>query len=307
MSQRICYLNGDYVKESEAKILISDWGLVEGGVYELTRTFNHIPFKLEEHIHRFFRSIRCLPFIKFNLTQEEIHDITMEVLDRNESCLDQKEDWAIIYRATRGVQFDPCARPTFYIHTVPLPYGFSHAQLAKFYAQGAPLVLASTRQISPQCLDPKIKHTNRLSYNMAEYEAKMVDPEAFTLMLDLNGFVAEGARENFLMVRGGKLFTSKLVDCLEGVTRATIFELAREMKTEFIEADLTIANLYNADEMMVTNTSVCIVPISKFNNQPLGIPIPGPLTKKLMSAFGKLGNCDFVERALKLSSGSGGK
>jgi len=65
MREKICYLNGDYVKESEAKILISDWGLVEGGVYELTRTFNHFPFKLKEHIQRFFRSIRCLPFIKF--------------------------------------------------------------------------------------------------------------------------------------------------------------------------------------------------------------------------------------------------
>jgi len=140
----------------------------------------------------------------------------MEVLKRNESYLDEKEDWAIIYRATRGVQFDPSARPTFYIHTVQLPYGFSHAQLAKFYRQGAPLVVASTRQISPQCLDPKIKHTNRLSYNLAEYEAKMVDPEAFTLDADLKGFIAEGARENFLMVNGGKLFTSKLVDCLEG-------------------------------------------------------------------------------------------
>lgn len=303
MGERVCYLNGDYVKESEAKIHICDWGLVEGGVYELTRTFNHVPFKLKEHIYRFFRSIRCLPFINFSLTPEEVDDITMEVLRCNETCLDPKDDWAIIYRTTRGVQTDPAAGPTFYIHTVPLPYGGRYTQLAKWYTQGAPLVVASTRQISPQCLDPKIKHTNRLCNNLAEYEAKMVDPEAFTLMLDLNGFAAEGARENFLMVKDGKLYTPKLVDCLEGVTRATIFELAKELHIETIEGDLTLAHLYNADEMMVTNTGLCIVPVSKFNNRPLRKPIPGPITKQLMSAFGKLVNCDFVDRAVKLSSG----
>jgi branched-chain amino acid aminotransferase len=302
MGERICYIKGEYVPESEARISICDWGLVEGGVYELTRTFNHVPFKLREHIHRFFRSLRSVPFIKFRLTPEEVQDITGEVLKRNEICLDPKDDWAIVFRATRGVQFNPSAGPTFYIHTVPLPYGTTHAQLAKWYTQGAPLVVASTRQIPPHCLDPKIKHTNRLGYNMAEYEAKMVDPEAFTLMLDTNGCAAEGARENLLMVKDGRLFTPRLTGALEGVTRGTILELAEELNIESNVADLTVADLYNADEMMVTNTSVCIIPVSKFNNQPLRKPIPGPVTRQLISAFTNLVNFDFVERALKASS-----
>jgi len=91
------------------------------------------------------------------------------------------------------------------------------------------------------------------------------------------------------------------------VTRATIFELASAMEIEFVENRFNNSQPIQCRRDDGHEYQLCIVPISKFNNRPFRMPIPGPITKALMSAFGKLVDCDFVERAVKLSSGSAGK
>ena len=301
MAERICYLNGLYIKEREAKINILDWGLSEGGVYDLARTYNHIPFKLKLHVARLFRSVRSLPFIQFDLKSEEVYEIALQVLEQNEGCLDAQDDWAILFRITRGIQFVSSSKPTFYVHTVPLPFGCTNEQMARWYTEGAHLIVPSTRQVPAQCLDPKIKHTNRLCNNLAEYEAKLIDPEAFTLMLDTHGFASEGARENLFVVEDGTLFTPRMTDCLGGITRGTVLELARDLGIPSIEKDLTVFDLNNADEMMITRTTFGIVPVSKFNNLLMPRPIPGEVTGKLIAAFSRLVHYDAVQRTLSLA------
>jgi len=298
MEEKICYFNGQYIRESEAKIHISDWGLREGGVYDIGRTYNYVPFKLKEHVDRFFRSLRSLPFIEFSLTPEEVTDITLEVLKRNEKFLDKETDCMFVYRLTRGrsLSFTLPPSPTFFVHLMPLLTDYK--KMAKLYQEGAHMVVASTRQIPPQCLDPKIKHTNKLCHRLAEYEAKMVDPEAFPLMLDINGFATECLMSNFFMVKGDKLFTSRLTNCLPGITRETVLELARELKVECVETDLCVYDLYNADEIMITATSFAIIPVSKFNEKVLPKPIPGAFTKHLQSSFSKKVDFDIVQRVL---------
>ena len=287
--------------EKEARINILDWGLSEGGVYDLARTYNHVPFKLKLHIARLFRSIRSLPFIQFDLTPEEVYEIALQVLEQNERCLDPQDDWAILFRVTRGVQSAPSSKTTFFIHTVPLPFGCTNEQMARWYTEGAHLVVPSTRQIPPQCLDPKIKHTNRLCNNLAEYEARLVDPDAFTLMLDIHGFASEGARENLFAVKDGVLFTPRMTDCLGGITRGTVLELARDLGIPGIEKNLTVFDLNNADEMMITRTTLSIVPVSKFNSLSVPGPIPGEVTGRLMSAFSRSVDYDIVQRVLSLA------
>lgn len=307
MEEKICYFNGEYIKESEAKISIADYAIMEGGVYDIGRTFNHLPLKLETHIDRLFSSLRCLPFIRFELTPKDVREVTLEVLKRNEGFLDSEDDCRYILRVSRGMPFwlaggKTSAKPhggTFYVHTSPLaPFDGGYQEIAKWYTQGAHMVVASTRQIPPQCLDPKIKHSNRLCNSLAEFEAKMVDPEAFPLMLDIYGFATESARQSFLMVKDGKLLTSRLTNSLGSITRATVLELAKELEIECIETDLCVYDLYNADEIMITATSFCIIPVSKFNDRLCNGPIPGPITEQLMSAFKKSVRCDFVQQIL---------
>ena len=298
MKERICYFNNEYIQESDAKVSISDWGIWEGGVYDVARTYNHVPFKLEEHVERIFRSLRGLPFIQFSRTPEELIEITLELITRNEKSLDQRDDCRIIYRISRGVCFSGSTEPTLFVHLVP--YGQSRAEgyqwMSECYEKGVRLVVANTRQIPVQCLDPKIKHSNRLCNRLAQYEAQMIDPDAIALILNTNGYAIECPRDNFFMATNGTLFTSRLIDCLPGITRDTVIELAGELNIECIEKDITVYDLYQSDEIMLTNSSIAIFPVSKFNERVMPDPIPGPITQQLLKAFSKLIDYDIVER-----------
>jgi branched-chain amino acid aminotransferase len=298
MEERICYFNNEYMNESDAKVSMSDWGIWEGGVYDVARTYNHVPFKLEEHVERIFCSLRGLPFIQYNRTPEEMIEITLELIERNEKSLDPRDDWRIIYRISRGVCFSDATKPTLFVHLVP--YGPTRAEgyqwMSQCYEKGVRLVVANTRQIPVQCLDPKIKHSNRLCNRLAQYEAHMIDPDAIALILNTDGYAVEGPRDNFFMVRNGTLYTSRLVDCLPGITRDTVIELAGELNIECIEKDITVYDLYQSDEIMLTNSSIAIYPVSKFNERVMPTSIPGPITLQLLQAFGKLVDYDIVER-----------
>ena len=133
---------------------------------------------------------------------------------------------------------------------------------------------------------------------LASLEAKMVDPEAWDLMLDLNGLVAEGSTYSCFMVRDGRLLTPKLGNILAGVTRDTILRLAKELSIEAEEKDLWVYDFYNADEIFVTAQGFTIGPVAKFNDRVLPKPIPGPITQQLLSAFSKLVGVDIVKRVL---------
>ncbi len=302
MEERICYLNGEYLRESEAKIHLSDWGLWEGSVYEVLRTYNGIPFKLREHVDRFFNSLCCLPFIHFNMTPEEVSSCVLEVMKRNQASLPAGDEWHVAFRASRGVWMPATLTdPTFYIYIEPYGcYGSTHPcgyeKMAKLYKEGAHVVVVNTRRLPPESLDPKIKSSNRLSNSLAQYEASLVDPEAFPLMLDFHGFVTESAIENFLMVKDGEVFTSRLTNCLSGITRQTALELCQKLNIESMETDLNVYHLYNADEVMLTNTNYAIIPVSKLNGRLLQSPVPGPVTQKIQSAFSKLVDYDIVQR-----------
>jgi branched-chain amino acid aminotransferase len=302
MDYRICYFNGKYIRENEAKVHISDWGLWEGSVYEVVRTYNGIPFRLKEHVDRFFASLHCLPFIRFKMTPEQVCDCVLKVIKRNQTSLPAGDEWHITFRASRGVWTpDMLTEPTFYIYIEPYgcyksPHPCEYETMSKLYKEGAYVVAVNTRRIPPECLDPKIKSSNRLGNSMAKYEANLVDPAAFPLMLDIHGFVSESAIENFLIVKDGKVFTSRITNCLSGITRQTVLELCHKIHIESIETDLNIYHLFNADEMMLTNTNYAIIPVSKVNGSLLKIQVPGPITKKIQAAFSKLVDYDIVQR-----------
>jgi branched-chain amino acid aminotransferase len=300
MEGKVCYFNGEFIKESEAKIHIFDLGLYADEVYEVGRTYNRVPFKLKEHVNRFFHSIRALPFLEFSLTPEKVIDITLELIKRNEKWLSQQTDCRYIHKMFQGLLPASPPRPTFYAFLHPYVLA-DYISFAKLYKEGAHLVLASNRQIPAQCLDPKIKHANRLCNRLAEYQAKMVDPEAVALMLDISGFAAECPTNSFCIVKEGKLLTSRLTNSLQSITRQTVLGLARELNIEFLETDLSVYDLYNADEIMIASTGFAIVPVSKFNGRLLPKPIPGTITKRLQSAFSEKAGYDIVQRALAYS------
>ena len=293
MNDKICYFNGDYLRESEVKLPIWDMGFFYGwGAYEVARTFNHIPFKLKDHVDRLFRSLAYIQ-VDPGLTPEAVHDITLELLNRNVEFYPPNEDYWAVYRVTTGpVRFTPATGPTVLFNCADLSY----REMAKNYIDGIHLVVVNTRQVPVQCLDPKAKLMNRLPQRLANLEAQMVDPKALPLMLDINGFLAEGSSFNFFIVSGGRLLTPKDDNILQGITRAAILELAGKIGLERAEVDLSVYDLYNADEIFTTSTSFTIYPVAKLDNRPLPGPIPGPVTQKLISSWSKMVGMDIIKQ-----------
>lgn len=295
MSERIAYFNGKYVKESEVKISFTDRGFVNGdAAFDVAKTFKHQPFQWKEHIDRWFRSLRYMQ-IDIGMTPGEVYDITAEVFKRNEQNLGPNDDYWVRWVATPGEHrfVDPPER-TVLIYFTPIPFE-SYAQQ---YINGAHVIVVSNRAIPPQCLDAKAKLYSRAHYVLAELEARSVDPDAYPVLLDVDGRITESTRQNICLIREGKLLTPNRNNILEGVTRATTLRLAKEVGIETLETDLWTYDLYNADEIFLTTTSFVILPVSKLNNRPLGKPVPGPITKQLLSAWNKLVGIDIVQQAL---------
>jgi len=292
----VVYLNGEYVEARKAKISIVDRGFIFGdAAYDIARTFRQQPYRWRDHVERLFNSLRYIQ-IDPGLTPDELYNVTEEVLERNRARLAQNDEFMVMWRISRGegLFWPEITAPTVIVQCYKIPF----AALAKKYVDGANLVIASTRRIPPQCLDTKAKLQNKLNHIVAELEARSIDPGAYVLMLDVNGRLAECAAQNFFIVRQGNLLTPKRDNILEGIARKEVIELAKELNIECIETDLYPYDLLIADEIFVTANSICMVPISKINSKPIGKPIPGPITQRLLSAWSEKVGVDIVKLAL---------
>jgi branched-chain amino acid aminotransferase len=151
--------------------------------------------------------------------------------------------------------------------------------------------------VPSQSLDPRIKNRSRLPYTLAEMEAKLVDPEAQSVILDLDGHVAENKGGNIFAVSKGVLRTPTTVNCLAGISRAAALELAQQLGIPTQETVLQPYDLATADEMFFTSTPYCIMPSTKFNGHAVGDGQVGPVTKRLLAAWSELVGLDIVAQA----------
>ncbi|HET8564666.1 MAG TPA: aminotransferase class IV, partial [Candidatus Binatia bacterium] len=265
MSEKVVYLNGSFVPESEAKVSVLDSGFNAGdGVYDVTRTFNHKLFKLREHTERLFRSLRYTR-IDCGLSAEQMEKITVEVLERNKPLLGKDDDvalWQVVSRGARSSQGNRVAgQATVTVYCVTIAF----REFARHYVEGVKLVIPSTRRIPPQCLEPKAKITNKMNHNMAIFEAKQVDPSAIPLMLDIDGNISESNAHNFFLVQNGKLCTPTNKNVLDGITKDSLFALADEQSIDVMEGNFTPYDAYNAEEAFLASTSPTILPVQSIN------------------------------------------
>jgi branched-chain amino acid aminotransferase len=297
MEEGLCYVNGSFVRASEAKISIFDRGFTSGeGVYDVTRSFGHKLFKLDAHIARLYRSLKYTR-IDCGLPIEEMTRLSTDVFERNKHLLAPDDDCALWQVVSRGSDRFAKGKPvTASVTVFCLPIAYH--SFAREYVDGCILVTPSTRRIPPQSLEAKAKITNKMNHTVAAFEAKQVNPRATPLMLDLDGNISETHLGNFFFVSGGKLCTSTDRTVLGGVTRSTLFSLANEMGIPVVEADFTPYDVYCADEAFTASTSPSIVPVKSLNGTTIGTSIPGPVTLKLMRAWEEMVGIDFVSQAL---------
>jgi branched-chain amino acid aminotransferase len=297
MQDGICYVNGEFVPASEAKVSIFDRGFTSGeGVYDVARSFGHTLFKLDEHIARLYRSLKYTR-IDCGLSSDEMKRLTLDVFERNKPSLAPDDDCAVWQVVSRGTDRFAKGRPvsaTVAVFCVPIAY---HS-FAREYVEGCIVVTPSTRRIPPQSLEAKAKITNKVNHSMAAFEAKQVHPRATPLMLDMDGNISETHLGNFFFVNGGKLCTSTDRTVLGGVTRATLFSLAGTLGIPVVEGNFTPYDVYCADEAFTASTSPSVVPVKSLNGVAIGSALPGPITLTLMREWEKMVGIDFVSQAL---------
>ena len=298
MAERIVYLNGSFVPQSEARISIGDSGFIAGdGVYDVARTFGHKPFKVREHIERLFRSLYYTR-IDCGLSSAEVERLTLEVYERNKPLLGKNDDYALWQIVSRGTRFmeetsRPKGKATVGIFCTPVRF----KEFARHYVDGVKLVIVSTRRIPPQCLESKAKITNKMNHYVALHEAQQVDPKALPLMLDIDGNVAESSSSNFFFVSGGVLYTPTNKNVLGGITRTEILGLAKGLGIESREGDFTPYDIYNAQEAFLAGTSPTILPVQTLNGLKIGNAVPGAVTRALIDGWSKMVNVDIVRQA----------
>src|SRR5690606_26380312 len=211
------------------------------------------------------------------------------------------EDYWIGQRVSRGVDAVgdegwQHTGPNVIVECMPLPL----KQRARQFRDGVDIVVPAVRRTSPDALSPRAKTHNYLNLITADMDAKASNPQAWSILLDVNGNLAEGTGSNIFLVQDGEIYTPRDQFVLPGVSRQTAIDLAAQEGIPLHQRDVDLYDAFNADAIFITSTSWCIVPARTFNGQTIGNgAVPGPITKRLTDAYVRFVDCDFVSQYLK--------
>jgi branched-chain amino acid aminotransferase len=301
-NERVAWFNGEFMPENQVKISFRDLSWVYGdGCFDMTRSFNHKLFKVKEHVDRLYRSLKYLR-IDPGFGPERMAALTEELFEHNRHLLGAEDDYWIGQRISRGVKEVPGDNldyhgPNVVLECVPLPL----VQRAKLFKEGIRVIVPAHRRTPPESLTPRAKTHNYLNMIVANQEVESSDPEAWAVLLDINGNLAEGMGSNIFAVRNGALLTPREKFVLPGISRQTVIDLAREVGIPVTETDIDLYDSYTADEMFLTSTSLCICPVTKINGIKIGPKdqVRGPVTTQLAEAYSSFVGYDFVGQYLK--------
>jgi branched-chain amino acid aminotransferase len=274
------WLDGKIVDGAEARIPVVDHGLLYGdGAFEGIRITGRRVFRLDDHLARLAVACRSLALE----LPGGVAGLRSIVLD-TARAYDEPEAYVrlIVTRGEGSLGVDPttCAEPRV-ICIVDRIRLFAPAKLAA----GIDLVTVSLRRPPADVLDPRVKSLNYLNNALCKLEARQRGADE-ALVLNQAGRVAEAAVANVFAYRDGELLTPPAIDgALEGVTRATVLELAREMGLPALERSLGRFDLFAAGEVFLTGTGAGLVPVRSLDGRAIGAGAPGPVFSKLQAAF----------------------
>ncbi len=274
-------INGALVHRDHAGISPFD-SAVQGGdaVWEGLRLYDGRIFKLHEHLDRLERSARALSFAEIPPREKIVEEIK-----RTLAANKMRDGVHIRLTLTRGVKITSGMDPRLN-QSGPTLIVLAEYKPPVYKKTGLTLITSKVRRPPPEVLDAKIHHANLLNSILAKIEANNVGADD-ALMLDMNGFVAETNATNVFIVRRGDLATSKAVACPEGITRATIMEICAAEKIRCIETDLSVVDVYRADEVFCTGTMGELAGVIQIDNRPIGNGEVGPMTKRLTELYAK--------------------
>lgn len=208
LAEPIVFFNGELKAESQVGISIRDRGYLYGdAVFDAARTFNGTPFRLPEHVHRLYDSLRYLR-IDVGMTPPEMEDWSRQVVEHNYKLLPPGQDMWVMQRISRGIEPilpGDVMRPTILIETHPIPF----ARRASLYRDGAAIFTPSVPRIPPRFISPRAKTHNYLNLILGDLEAQSSDPDAWSVLLDESGNLTEGRGSNIFLIKDGTVATPK--------------------------------------------------------------------------------------------------
>ncbi|MGE6625685.1 branched-chain-amino-acid transaminase [Bacillus pumilus] len=276
------FLNDELVKKEDAKISVYDHGFLYGdGVFEGIRVYNGNIFRMKEHLDRLYDSARSImlniPYSLEELTEKMIHTVERNGLKNAYIRL-------VVSRGAGDLGLDPnnCGRANTVIIVEPLAIFPKH-----LYETGIDIVTVPTRRNRPDVLSPKVKSLNYLNNILVRIEAHMAGVSE-ALMLNDQGYVAEGSADNVFIYKKGKLYTPPgYIGALEGITRNAIMEIAEDLGYEVKEEPFTRHDVYTAEEAFLTGTAAEVIAVVKVDGRTIGEGKPGIHTNKLLEQFRK--------------------
>jgi branched-chain amino acid aminotransferase len=274
------YLNGSYVQKENALISVYDHGFLYGdGIFEGIRIYNGNIFKCKEHLDRLYDSAKSI-MLNIPLSYLEMKEVLIETVRKNE--LRDGYIRLVVSRGPGDLGLDPRRSPKANVIIIV-------EQLAIYpeeaYLNGLKTVSVSTRRNIPDALNPKIKSLNYLNNILVKIQANLAGVGE-AIMLNSQGFVAEGSSDNIFIIKRGIVYTPPCYcGALEGITRAAIIEICLKIGIPIKEEPFTLHDVYVAEEVFFTGTAAEVIAVREVDARIIGEGKAGPITTRLLKEF----------------------
>jgi branched-chain amino acid aminotransferase len=272
-------VNGELVHRDEARVSPFD-SAVQGGdaVWEGLRLYNGRIFGLEAHLARLRASAVALAFEQIPSDESIVNELR-RTLEANR----MRDGVHVRLTLTRGVKITSGMDPRLN-QSGPTLIVLAEHKPPVYSKQGLTLVTSTLRRPGPDVLDPKIHHANLLNSILAKIQANAAGADD-AIMLDARGFIAETNATHLFMVQAGLVRTPTVAACPEGITRATVLDLCRTHGIPHEVGDLSLAELYRADEVFCSGTMGELAGVTRVDGRRIGNGAIGPVTLRLSALY----------------------
>jgi branched-chain amino acid aminotransferase len=280
----VIWLDGEWVEWREAKIHVLTHTLHYGmGVFEGTRAYETSEgpaiFRLQDHTNRLFRSAHILN-MKMPFDKETLNQVQCDAVSKNNLKSAYLRPMCFYGSEGMGIRAD-----TLNVHVMVAAWEWGKYLGEDGIEKGIRIRTSSYTRNHVNSVMCKAKaNGNYMNSILALQEAISCGYDE-AMLLDHEGYVAEGSGENIFLVRNGKLITPDLTSALEGITRETIFQLAEECNLQVVEKRITRDEVYVADEAFFTGTAAEVTPIREVDDRTIGNGGRGPITERLQTLY----------------------
>lgn len=301
----VAYLSGAWIPAEDARLSVFDLGVVGGiAVSEMLRTFRHQGFRVSEHLQRLGESLR-LTGLSPRESLADLEQILVHLVDQNTRTLPAENDLGVILFVTAGLNptyvGQPSAREhgcTVGAHTFPLQF----RNWAETYETGVRLAASPVPALPQTITDRRIKSRSRLHWYLADRAVRQVDPSAVALLVNEQQQVTETAAANLCLLRGQTVISPPVGEALEGVSLGMTLELAEALGYQIERRSIPLDELRLAEEIWLTSTPSCLLPVCAWQGDPVGNGRPGSGFQSILKAWSQQVGVDLRAQARRFST-----